>query len=440
MFVSLAFKPIVLKDPTLLKDAAFIHGRWYKDEEGPVFTIHDAATGIYLTEVPNSSRATLNTAIQLADTVFPVWQKRPPSDRIALLANLNELILDNLQDLANIIRSENGKSLAEAKQEIHYASAYLEHLLLSKNPEHVEHDVLHNDGRPITLETQPIGVCAGISNLDFPLASAVSILAPALLSGCTVVLVTAQSQPLSALAIAELAMRAGFPAGVMNVLTCESSLAVTTFLSNATVRKISVPSIREITTYEKEACTTVFNKAMLESEQSIKLIVMDDADCDLVCSTLLALASFKFNYDLGREAHKASHKFHVYAQKNICAHLTKKMMRIASDHLMIFTEFGKHEAVPFNIDSLTFKKSQELIEKMRKNHSEAAPAIYFFTRDIDQIWPIAAELNCQILGINPCLIQSEISVDCGLFPLMANMHSMCLAYDEYSVITCSMGG
>ncbi len=439
MFVSLAFKPIVLKDPTLLKDAAFIHGRWVNDEEGPVFAIHDAATGIYLTEVPNSSPAILNTAIQLADTAFSVWKERSSSDKIALLVHLNELILDNLQDLANIIRSENGKSLEEAKQEIHYASAYLEQLLLSQNPEALHNNIRHNNARSIKIETQPIGVCAGISNLDFPLASAMSILAPALLSGCTVVLVTAQSQPLSALAIAELAMRAGFPAGVMNVLTCESSRAVTTFLSNATVRKISVPSIREITTYEKEACTTVFSKAMLESAQSIKLIVMDDADCDNVCSTLPALTLLKFKNDLGNESKTIPNKLHVYAQQNICAHLTKKMMRISPHHLTIFTEFSQTEAVPFNIDSQSFKKPQELIEMVRKNHSEPTPAIYFFTRDIDQIWPLAAELNCQILGINPCLIQSEISVDCGLFPLIADIDSLPLAYDEYSVITCSMG-
>lgn len=435
MFVSLAFKPIVLKDPTLLKDAALINGHWHKEEDGPVFTVHDAATGIYLNEVPNSSRATLVSAISRAHSAFGQWQHQPDSLRVACLIDLNKLILDNLQDLANIIRSENGKSAEEAKQEVHYASAFLDYLLLSENSESVRNKIVKIDDHAIRIDTQALGVCAGISSLDFPLASAVSILAHALFFNCSVVLVANESQPLSALAIAELATRTGLPAGVLNVLSCESNLARAEFLSNHLVRKISLPSIREINYYDKEACMTIVNKSMLGSKQDIHLLVFDDADCDLACDTVLTLAAVNGQDNQTSDCNQ--NHFRIYAQERIYAQLLKKLEKVNPNQLTLTGKFKGFNSVPMKLTSFSFKEGREVIENICTRDKKQTPAIYFFTRNVDQVWPVAAALHCEILGINPCLIQTDISIDTGLYPLITDLHGMVAERSEYSIVKCT---
>lgn len=435
MFVSLAFKPIVLKDPTLLKDAALINGHWHKEEDGPVFTVHDAATGIYLNEVPNSSRATLVSAISQAHSAFNQWQHQPDSLRVACLIDLNKLILDNLQDLANIIRSENGKSAEEAKQEVHYASAFLDYLLLSENAESIRNKVVQIDDHAISVKTQALGVCAGITSLDFPLASAVSILAHALFFNCSVVLVANESQPLSALAIAELATRTGLPAGILNVLSCESNLAREELLLNSIVRKVTLPSIREINCYDKEACMTIVNKSMLESKQDIDLLVFDDADCDLACDTALTLAAM--NRHISQTLSGNQSNFRLYAQEHIYARLLKKLSKVTPNQLTLSGQFNGANSVPVEFPSFSFKEGCEVIESIRTRDKKQTPAIYFFARDVDQVWPVAAALRCEILGINPCLIRTDISIDTGLYPLITDMHGMVATRSEYSIVKCT---
>ena len=230
-----------LADPNLLRSQAWLDGKWV--DAPSQFEVTNPANGASITSVPNLNPAEAEQAIAAAHAAFPAWSRKTGKDRAQLMRKWFDLILANADDLAKLMTAEQGKPLAEAKGEVMYGASFIE--WFAEEAKRVNGDVLASpaaDRRLITLK-QPIGVCAAITPWNFPIAMITRKIAPALAAGCTIVIKPAEQTPLSALALAELAHRAGIPPGVINVLTADSenSIAIGKVLCDSKlVRHLSV--------------------------------------------------------------------------------------------------------------------------------------------------------------------------------------------------------
>ncbi len=208
-----------LRDATLLRSEAFIDGRWLKADEGGSFGVDNPATGALLGSVPNMGAGETERAILAANRALPAWRKRTAHERAAILRRWHDLILESQEDLARIITGEQGKPRSESRAEVRYAASFIE--WFAEEAKRVYGDVIPTDidGRVILAIKEPIGVTAAITPWNFPCAMITRKAAPALASGCTLVLKPAEATPYSALALAVLAERAGTPPGVFSVVT-----------------------------------------------------------------------------------------------------------------------------------------------------------------------------------------------------------------------------
>ena len=208
-----------LQDPTLLKNLALIDGQWCPATDGSTLSVHNPANGELVGHVPNMGAAQTQTAIEAADRAFASWKLRTAEDRANLLKRWHALMLANADDLALLMTAEQGKPLAEAKGEIAYAASYIE--WFAEEARRIYGEVIPSPwpDKRIVVTREPVGVCAAITPWNFPSAMITRKVAPALAAGCTIIVKPAEQTPLSALAMAELAQRAGMPAGVFNVIT-----------------------------------------------------------------------------------------------------------------------------------------------------------------------------------------------------------------------------
>ena len=224
-----------LQDRTLFRSQAYINGAWV--EAASQFEVINPADGARIASVPDMDAGDASTAITAAQAAFPSWAARPGKERAVILRKWFDLIVSHADDLALLMTAEQGKPVAEARGEVMYGASFIE--WFAEEGKRINGDVIASpwtDKRIVTLK-QPIGVCAAITPWNFPIAMITRKIAPALAAGCTIVIKPAEQTPLCALALAELAHRAGLPAGVLNVITANSanSIAIGKVLCDSTV-------------------------------------------------------------------------------------------------------------------------------------------------------------------------------------------------------------
>ena len=271
----------LLNDPSLLKTDGFINGQWAPASSR--FDVNDPATGLKLADVANLGPADAEAAIAAANAAWPAWRNKTGKERHAILMKWFQLLMANQDDLARIMTAEQGKPFAEAKGEIAYGASFVE--WFAEEAKRINGETLpqFDNSRRLTVLKQPIGVCAAITPWNFPLAMITRKVAPALAAGCTVVIKPAELTPLTALAAAELALRAGIPPGVLNVITADSdnSIAIGKVLcSSDVVRHLSFTGSTEVGRILMAQCAPTVKKISLELGGNAPFIVFDDADID----------------------------------------------------------------------------------------------------------------------------------------------------------------
>ena len=271
----------LLNDPTLLKTDSLINGQWVAGTSR--FDVNDPATGKKLADVANLGPADAEAAIAAANTAWGPWKAKTGKERSAILRKWFDLLMANQEDLGRIMTAEQGKPFAEAKGEVAYGASFVE--WYAEEAKRVNGETLpqFDNNRRLLVIKQAIGVCAAITPWNFPLAMITRKVAPALAAGCPVVIKPAELTPLSALAAAELAVRAGIPAGVLNILTADSdnSIAVgKVFCASDTVRHISFTGSTEVGRILMAQSAPSIKKLALELGGNAPFIVFDDADID----------------------------------------------------------------------------------------------------------------------------------------------------------------
>ena len=278
-----------LRDPQLLRDQAFIAGTW--SGAAADYAVTNPASGAELGRVPDMGTLETRRAIDAAQAAWPAWRALTGKERAAVLRRWYELIMANIDDLATIMTSEQGKPLAEARGEVAYGASFVE--WFAEEGKRVYGDTMPapTSDRRIVVLKQPIGVCAAITPWNFPSAMITRKVAPALAAGCTVVVKPAEQTPLSALALAELAQRAGFPPGVLNVVTASAASAPLVggeLTSNPVVRKLSFTGSTEVGRLLMAQCAATVKKVSLELGGNAPFIVFDDADVDAAVAGAMA--------------------------------------------------------------------------------------------------------------------------------------------------------
>ncbi len=270
-----------LKDPSLLKTDALIDGQWVAGASR--FAVHDPATGLKLAEVANLGPQDAQAAIAAANAAWPAWRAKTAKERSIILRKWYDLLMANQDDLGRIMTAEQGKPLPEAKGEVAYGASFVE--WFAEEAKRVNGETLpqFDNNRRLLVLRQPIGVCAAITPWNFPLAMITRKVAPALAAGCPVVIKPAELTPLTALAAAELAQRAGIPAGVLNILCADAanSIAIGKVLcASDTVRHISFTGSTEVGRILMAQSAPTVKKMSLELGGNAPFIVFDDADID----------------------------------------------------------------------------------------------------------------------------------------------------------------
>src|SRR5271165_3757485 len=278
--VQTAAAGVALKDQRLFREACYIDGAWVTSVAGAITKVDNPATGEILGTVPRLGAAETRVAIEAANKAFPAWSKKTGKERAVVLRRWFELMMENQDDLARLMTLEQGKPLSESRGEVAYAAAFLE--WFGEEAKRVYGDTIpgHQADKRIVVLKQPIGVVACITPWNFPLAMITRKAGPALAAGCTVVIKPATQTPFSALALAELAERAGVPKGVLNVITGSAKEIGAELTSNPIVRKLSFTGSTEIGKVLMAQCAGTIKKLSLELGGNAPFIVFEDADLD----------------------------------------------------------------------------------------------------------------------------------------------------------------
>ena len=277
-----------LKDPSLFKTQSYLNGEWIDADSGKRFDVDNPADGAIVASVPDCGAAETKRAIAAADAALPAWRALTAKARAAILRKWYELILANADDLALILTTEQGKPLAEAKGEILYGASFIE--WFAEEGKRTYGDTIpspQGDKRLIVIK-QAIGVTAAITPWNFPNAMITRKVGPALAAGCTMVLKPAEQTPLSALALAELAQRAGVPKGVFNIITGDAPAIGGELCASPVVRKLSFTGSTEVGRILMKQCAPTIKKLSLELGGNAPFIVFDDADLDAAADGLMA--------------------------------------------------------------------------------------------------------------------------------------------------------
>lgn len=279
----------LLNDPTLLKTDGLVNGQWLAG--GSRFDVLDPATGQKLADVANLGPAEAQTAIDAANAAWPAWRNKTAKERAIILRQWFNLLMANQDDLARILTAEQGKPYAEAKGEIAYGASFVE--WFAEEAKRVNGETLptFDNNRRLLVLKQPIGVCAAITPWNFPLAMITRKVAPALAAGCPVIIKPAELTPLTALAAAELAVRAGIPAGVINILSADASHSIAigkVLCASDVVRHLSFTGSTEVGRILMAQSAPTVKKLSLELGGNAPFIVFDDADIDSAVEGALA--------------------------------------------------------------------------------------------------------------------------------------------------------
>ena len=448
-----------LKDPGLLRQQAYINGEWADADNGTTLAVTNPATGAQIGTIPHMGAAETRRAIDAANAAWPAWRKKSAKERAAILRKWNDLILANVDDLALILTSEQGKPLAEAKGEIQIGAAYIE--WFAEEAKRIYGDTIPTPwaDRRIVVIKQPVGVCGAITPWNFPHSMITRKIAPALAAGCTVVLKPAEQTPFSALALAELAERAGFPKGVINILTGDAPAIGGELCANPVVRKVSFTGSTEVGRLLMKQSAPTVKKISLELGGNAPLIVFDDADLDAAVEGAMVskyrnsgqtcvCANRLFVHDGIYDAFAAKLVEKVKALQvspgteagatqgplidaSALAKVEEHVADATAGGAKVLTGGKRHarggtfyeptvlaEAKPamkiFREETFgpvaplfRFKTDAEVIELA--NRTEYGLAAYFFSRDIGRVWRVAEALEYGMVGVNSGLITTEVA-------------------------------
>lgn len=278
-----------LADPGLLKTHALINGEWVAGSRR--FDVTDPATGAKLADVANLGAAEARAAINAANAAWSAWRSKPAKERSTILMKWFHLLHQHADDLGRIMTAEQGKPLAEAKGEVGYGASFIEWFAEEARRVYGETVPTTDNNKRYLVIKQSVGVCAAITPWNFPIAMITRKVAPALAAGCAVVIKPAEQTPLSALAVAELAQRAGMPAGVLNVITADGANSIEVgkeLCANDLVRHLSFTGSTEVGRILAAQCAPTIKKLSLELGGNAPFIVFDDADLDSAAEGALA--------------------------------------------------------------------------------------------------------------------------------------------------------
>ncbi|TDF63200.1 NAD-dependent succinate-semialdehyde dehydrogenase [Cupriavidus sp. L7L] len=448
-----------LKDPSLFKQLAYVNGEWVGSDSGATFDVTDPATGEIIAKVPDLRAAETECAISAAEVAQKGWAQKTGKERAIVLRRWFDLVTTNADDLAYLMTREQGKPLSEAKGEITYAASFIE--WFAEEAKRVDGEVLASpasDKRLVTLR-QPVGVCAAITPWNFPAAMITRKVAPALAAGCAIVVKPAELTPLSALALAELARRAGVPAGVLQVVTGDAKTIGAVLTSSPIVRKLSFTGSTEVGRILMAQSAPTVKRLSLELGGNAPFVVFDDADVDAAVEGAIAA-----KYRNGGQTCVCANRF--YIQDGIYDAFATKFAERASqlrvgngleDGVVIgpLIEGAAVEKVTSLVDDAMSKGARLLTggrmhrlsgtyyaptviadatAEMRiareeifgpvaplfrfrhdeeaiaaANATEYGLAAYLYTRDIARAWRTAEALEYGMVGLNTGLISNEVA-------------------------------
>ena len=448
-----------LNDSTLFRQQAFIQGKWCDAESKKTIEVTNPANAQLLGTVPKMGANETRTAIEAANQALPAWRALTAKERATILRRWFDLMMANQDDLAKLMTLEQGKPLAEAKGEIAYAASFIE--WFAEEGKRIYGDTIpgHQADKRLIVIKQPIGVTAAITPWNFPAAMITRKAGPALAAGCTMVLKPASQTPFSALALAELAHRAGIPDGVFNVVTGSASEVGNELTGNPLVRKLSFTGSTEIGRQLMQQCAKDIKKVSLELGGNAPFIVFDDADLDKAVDG--ALAS-KFR-NAGQTCVCANR---LYVQDGVYDAFAKKLQAAVEkltlgdglaqgvttgplidekavakvkEHIedalskgaRIITGGQPHELggnffqptilvdVPasakvakeetFGPLAPLFRFKDEVDVVAQANDTEFGLAAYFYARDLSRVFRVGEALEYGIVGINTGIISNEVA-------------------------------
>ena len=317
-----------LKDPSLLRSQAYINGAWIDAADGRVFAVNNPADGSLIAEVADLGADSITAAIDAAVPAQKAWAATPAKTRAMILRRWYDLVIENTDDLATILTTEMGKPLAEAKGEIAYGASFID--WFGEEARRVCGDVMESpqaDKRLLTFK-QPIGVFGAITPWNFPIAMITRKVAPGIAAGCACVLKPAEQTPLSALALAELATRAGIPAGVMNIVTGLDAPAIGQALcADSRIRKMTFTGSTEVGRILLRQAADQVMKCSMELGGNAPFIVFDDADLD---EAVIGAIACKFRNN-GQTCVCANR---IYVQKGVYDAFAAKL-KVAVENLLV---------------------------------------------------------------------------------------------------------
>jgi len=448
-----------IADKALLKTQAFINGEWVDADNGDTLAITNPANGEVIAEVAKCGAAETRRAIEAGEAAMIDWRQRSAKERAALLRKWFNLMMEAQEDLAQILTAEQGKPLAEARAEVAYGANYIE--WFAEEAKRVYGDTIpapSKDKRIVCIK-QPVGVVACITPWNFPNAMLTRKIAPALAVGCTVVCKPASATPLSAYAFAELAVRAGIPAGVINIITGRTSEIGEELTSNPTVRKLTFTGSTAVGKKLMAACASTVKRTSMELGGNAPFIVFDDADLDAAVAGAI-ICKFR---NAGQTCVCANR---ILVQESIYDEFVEKLMAAAADLKMgdgtaegvtigpLINEGAANDVLAFVDDAVgkgakvvvggqrsdlgacfveptilinasddmrvfreeifgpvaplfKFRTEEEAIAMA--NDTEVGLACYFYARDIGRIWRVGEALEYGIVGINDGIISNEMA-------------------------------
>jgi succinate-semialdehyde dehydrogenase / glutarate-semialdehyde dehydrogenase len=448
-----------LKDSGLLRSQCYIDGQWVGADSGATRKVHNPATGELVSTVPDGAAVEARRAIEAAHRAFAGWRARSADERARVLRRWYELMLTHQEDLAQLMTAEQGKPLAESRGEIGYAASFIE--WFAEEARRIYGETIPSpwpDAR-IVVTREPVGVCAAITPWNFPAAMITRKVAPALAAGCTIVVKPAMQTPLSALAMAELAARAGLPAGVLNVVTGDARAIGGELSANKLVRKMTFTGSTQVGRLLAAQCAPTLKRMSLELGGNAPFIVFDDADLDAavkgamaskyrntgqtcVCANRLLVQDGVYEAFAGKLAKAVSQlkvgngmdagveqgplideaalakveelvgeavsggakaliggRRHAlgrtYYEPTVLTNVTSGM-RLAQEEI-----FGP--VAPL----FRFKDEAEAIRLA--NDTEFGLAAYFYSRDIGRVWRVAGAIESGMIGINSGLISTAVA-------------------------------
>ncbi|MBJ6749315.1 NADP-dependent succinate-semialdehyde dehydrogenase [Geomonas anaerohicana] len=449
----------ILKDKSLFHQLCFINGAWTGADSGEAIDVINPATGEKLGTVPKMGGAETRRAIEAAHAALPSWRARTAQERSAIIRRWSDLLLQHQDDLAVLMTAEQGKPLAEARGETVYAASFLE--WFAEEGKRIYGDVIpsHQSDKRIVVLKEPVGVCVAITPWNFPSAMITRKAGPALAAGCTMVVKPATATPYSALALAELARRAGVPAGVFSVITGSAAGIGEEMTSNPLVRKLTFTGSTDVGKKLMAQCARTVKKVSLELGGNAPFIVFDDADLDAavegaviskyrntgqtcVCSNRFlvqegiyerfaekltqAVSVLKVGDGLKGETQQGP-LIDMAAVEKVEEHIADAVAKggrilvggkrhalggsffeptvlagVTPDMLLAREETFGPVAPLFR-----FRTEEEAIQLA--NATEFGLAAYFYSRDMARVWRVAEAVEYGIVGINTGLISTAVA-------------------------------